>query len=210
VVRGKSLRYRYLAQGISEPMTSDQNKRPLRLWKRHTPGKRIEATSVDGGRLVRAQSVRDAVTAALMVVLLFSVLWAVLSVLTNRIFPWMTMILGLPLGLAVRRAGQGVDWRFPFIAGLLTAVGALIGNIVVAAAFTAGEFGVGTLQVLRAVTAMTWPVFFGEVMTPADVLFALVGAAIAAFYANRRLTRKQFFALKLWQAEQERRTPEDR
>ena len=191
-------------------MTGGDDTRQLRLRKMHTPARRTEATLADGERLVRGQSVRRAITAALIVIILFGALWAMLSVLTNRIFPWMTMLLGLPLGLAVRLAGQGVDWRFPFIAGLLTAVGALIGNIVVAAAFTASEFGVGTVQVLRAVTAMTWPVFFSEVMTPADVLFALFAAAIAAFYANRKLSRTQFFALKLWQQERERRSPKNK
>lgn len=185
-------------------MTGGDNTRQLRLQKMHTPAGRTEATLADGERLVREQSVRGAITAALMVIILFSLLWAALSVLTNLILPWLTMLLGVPLGLAVRRAGCGVDWRFPLIAALLAVAGALIGNIVVAAAFTAGEFGVGTVQVLRAVTAMTWPVFFSEVMTPADALFALFAAAIAAFYASRKLTRAQFFALKLWQQERER------
>jgi hypothetical protein len=185
-------------------MTSEQNGSLVRLWKRHAPGKRIEATSADGERLVAAQSVRDAIAAALIVIILFSVLWAVLSILTNRIFPWMTMILGVALGHAVRRAGRGVNWRFPLIAGVLAVVGALIGNIVVAAAFTADEVGIGTLQVLRAVTTMTLPYFISEVITPADAVFALFAAAIAAFYANPRLTREQFFALKLWEQEQDR------
>ena len=185
-------------------MTSEQNGSLVRLWKRHAPGKRIEATSADGERLVAAQSVRDAIAAALIVIILFSVLWAVLSVLTNRILPWMTMILGVALGHAVRRAGRGVDWRFPLIAGSLTVVGALIGNIVVAAAFTADEIGIGTFQVLRAVTTTTLPYFINEVMIPADAVFALFAAAIAAFYANPRLTREQFFALKLWEQEQDR------
>ena len=191
-------------------MTDGDQYKPLRLQKKHVPDKKNAATLADGERLVRAQSVRNAITAGLIVIILFSAFWAILSVLTNRILPWMIIIHGFPLGLAVRRAGRGVDWRFPLIAGLLAVFGALIGNIVVAAAFTAEELGVGILQVLPAVTAMTWPVFFGEVMTPADLLFALFGAAIAAFYTNQKLTREQFFALKLWQQEQERRAPKNR
>ena len=75
-------------------------------------------------------------------------------------------------------------------------------HIVVAAAFTAQEFETGTLQILRAVTAMTWPVFFNEVMSFADAIYALVGAVVAAFYANRKLTRAEYFALRLWKQEQ--------
>jgi hypothetical protein len=71
-----------------------------------------------------------------------------------------------------------------------------VGNVVVAAAFTAPELGTTTLTVLRSLTAMTWPVFFDEVMTPADLVFALFAAGLAAFYANRRLTRNEYLALR--------------
>lgn len=185
-------------------MAIDENGSLVRLWKRHAPGKPIKATATDGVRLVSAQSVRDAVVAGLVVIVVFSVIWAVLSVLTSRILPWMTMVLGFALGKAIQRAGHGIDWRFPVIAGLFAVVGALIANIVVAAAFKADELGIGTLEVLRATTSVTWSYFFSMVMTPADAVFAIFSAAIAAFYANRKLTREEFFALKLWQREQER------
>jgi len=77
--------------------------------------------------------------------------------------------------------------------------GALGGNVLVAAAFTAAEFDTGTLTVLRAATSFTWPVFFDEVMTPADAIYALVAAGVAAFYANRRLSRAQYASYRLWQ-----------
>jgi hypothetical protein len=82
--------------------------------------------------------------------------------------------------------------------------GALAGNVIVAASFTAAEFGTGTLTVLRAATSFTWPVFFDEVMTAADAIYALAAAAIAAYYANRRLTRDQYASYRAWQ-EQARR-----
>jgi hypothetical protein len=53
--------------------------------------------------------------------------------------------------------------------------------------------------VLRNLTALTWPVFFDEVMTPADLVFALFAAGLAAFYANRRLTRAQYLAVRTWE-----------
>lgn len=175
----------------------------LRLPKKHAPKVHIEPRPEDGARLVRAQSVRNAITAGLIVVVVFGVLWAMLSTLIGRIFPWMTLILGILIGLAVRRAGRGIDWRFPLIAAVLAVAGSFADNIVVAAAFTAAELEVSTLTVLRAVTAMTWPVFIDEVMTPADLIFTMFSAVIAAFYANHRLTRAEFLALRKWQEEQE-------
>lgn len=142
---------------------------------------------------------RDAIVAALIVIVVFSVLWTMLSTLVNRIFPWMTVVLGVLIGLVIRRAGRGLDWRFPVIAAFMTLAGALAGNVIVAAGFTAEELGASTFEILRAVTAMTWPVYFSEVISAADVVYALMGAGAAAFYANRRLTRSEYSAWRNWQ-----------
>lgn len=180
-------------------MTAEQGKQVLRLPRRHSRESAGPPDPDAGARLVRQQSLRGAVLAGLIVIIAFSAAWAILSVAIGRVFPWMTLVLALLVGLAVRRAGRGLDWRFPTIAAVAAAVGALVGNIVVAAAFTAGEFDTGTLTVLRSVTTMTWPVFFDEVMTGADLFYAITGAGIAAFYANRRLTRAEYAALRIWQ-----------
>jgi len=173
------------------------------MRKRHTPEHTICANAADGRRLFEQQSVRDAITASLIVIIVFSILWAMLSTLMNRIFPWMTLVLGIFIGLAVRRAGRGLDWRFPSLAAVAAVAGAVAGNIVVAAAFTARALETSTLTILRAVTMMTWPVFFDEAMTPADLAYALIGAAIAAFYANRRLDRAEFMALRKFEEERD-------
>ena len=178
---------------------SDEKTSIFGLRKRHESKVRRAPTPADARLLLKAQSVRGAISASLIVIIGFSVLWAMLSVLIDRIFPWMTVIMGIIIGLAVRRAGHGLDWRFPLIAAVCALLGSLGGNIVVAAAFTAPELGTDTLTVLSAVTVMTWPVFFDEVMTPADLIFALVSATVAAFYANRRLTRAEYLALRTWE-----------
>ena len=162
-----------------------------------------EASAADGEQLANAQSFRDAVVAGLIVIILFSVLWAMLSTLVNRIFPWMTVVLGVLIGLVMRRAGRGLNWRFPVLAAVLALAGALASNVVVAAAFTASELETSTFTILRAVTSMTWPVFFDEVISAADVVYALFGAATAAFYANRRLSRGEYNAVRKWQEEQD-------
>ena len=151
-----------------------------------------------------AQSLRNAMTAGLIAIIIFCMLWIALTSITNRVFPWMTVLLGAMLGFAVRRAGRGVDWRFPTLAAVLAVLGAFLGNVVVAAAYTADTFDTGTLQVLRAVTSMTWPVFFDEVLTAADGFYAVLAAGLAAFLANRHLTRSQYYALRLWRAESDR------
>ena len=177
---------------------TDENSGVLRLRKKHLPKVEREPTIEDARRLIAAQSLRNAVMVSLVVIILFGVLWSMLSVMAGRIFPFMTLLLGIFVGLAVRRAGRGLDWRFPVTAAIFAAAGSLLANIVVAAAFTAPELGTDTLTVLRLTTAMTWPVFFSEVMTPVDLVYALSSAGLAAFYANRPLTRAEVLALRIW------------
>lgn len=176
---------------------------PLRLRKRHGSGIRKDVTSADGGKLIRAQSLRNAIVAATIVVIIFSLFWITLTELTNRVFPWLTVVLGFLLGHSVRLAGRGVDWHFPVVAAVMATAGSLVANVVLAASVTAQGFDTSTLQVLQAVTSMTWPVFFDEVLTVADAFFAAIAAALAAFYSNRRLSRSQYHALRLWREEQQ-------
>ena len=174
------------------------NQQPLRLKKRHS-GKPYSGTgAAEGARIAAEQSLRGAVFASAIVIIVFSVLWVLLTQLTGRVFPWMTIVLGILLGFAVRRAGRGIDWRFPCIAAGAALAGALAANVILAAAITAEDLGIGTLRVLSAVTSMTWPVFFREVLTAADIVYAFAAAAVAAFYANRRLTRAEYRAVRLW------------
>jgi len=176
----------------------------LRLRKKHGSGTPLEATVADGERLLGAQSLRSALVAGVVAVAIFCVLWIALTALIDRVFPWITVLLGAMVGFAVQRAGRGVDWRYPLLAAVLALTGAVLANIVLAAATTADIFDTNTLLVLKSVTSMTWPVFFDEVMTAADGFYAVVAAALAAFLANRRLSRSQYYALRLARSKSDR------
>ena len=179
-------------------MTKHKPEDILRLRRKHGDGRGLDVTAEDGERLMRQQSLRNAVVAGLIVFMVFCVIWISLSVLINKVFPWMTVLLGAGLGIAIRQAGRGVSWRFPALAAGMALVGAIASNVVLSASTTADSYGTGTLDILRAVTMMTWPVFFEEVWTVADSFFAVTAAGVAAFFANRRLTRAQFYALRKW------------
>jgi hypothetical protein len=188
-------------------MADEPVKSVLRMRKRHTPAVQTQGEPADGQRLIDEQSVRDGVLAGLVVVILFSILWAMVSTLLGRTFPWMTLLLGAAVGLVIRRAGRGLDWRFPLMAVTHTVLGSLLANIVVAAAFTAEAHGTSTLAILRAVTPMTWPVFFNEALSPVDIIYALFAAGIAAFYSQRRLNRTEFMVLRKWEEAQNKTDP---
>jgi hypothetical protein len=185
-------------------VTASKSPQPLRLKKKHGEGHKPDATAADGARLMQSQSLRNAVTAGLIVIVVFCLLWIAVSSLTGRVFPWLTVLLGYPLGLAIRHAGRGVDWRFPALAAALALGGALLSNVILAASTTASEFGTGTLDILRAVTSMTWPVFFDEVWNVGDSFYAVLSAGLAAFLAPRKLSRTEFYALRMWRRESDR------
>lgn len=184
-------------------MSAEPKHQVLRLRKKHAPGRHERPVASDGERLVRAQSLRQAIMAGMIAIVLFAVIWSMLTATVGRIFPWMTMLLGALIGLAVRRAGQGLDWRFPVTAAVLAFVGSVFAKLVIAAGTTAAEFDVSTIAVLGAVTTMTWPVFFAEAMTPADWAFAIFAAGIAALLAGRRLNRRDYQALRIWQEKED-------
>jgi hypothetical protein len=179
-------------------MSEEQPRQVLRLPNRHARERAARPDPEAGARLVRAQSLRGAIIAAGLAIIAFGAIWVLLSTAMDRVFPWMTVVQGAVIGLGVRRAGRGLDWRFPAVAAAAAIAGALAGNILVAAAFTAAELDASILAVLRATTDFTWPVFFDEVMTPADVVYAIAAAGVAAFYANRRLTRDQYASYRAW------------
>ena len=104
-------------------MTAGKNPQPLRLKKKHGEGQRPDATAADGAQLMRAQSLRNAIMAGLIVIVVFCVLWIITASLTGRVFAWMTVVLGYLLGLAIRHAGRGIDWRFPTLAAVFAVGG---------------------------------------------------------------------------------------
>ena len=79
-------------------MTTKPHKSVLRLPKKHR-GAADKVDKVNVAELLAQQSLRDAVVAGIIVIILFSILWAMLSTLVNRIFPWMTIILGVVIGV---------------------------------------------------------------------------------------------------------------
>jgi len=180
-------------------MTSTPTPKVFRLRKKHDPRLPERPTAAEGERLVRGQSVWHGLLAGLIAVVLFAVAWSMTTRLLDQFFPWLSLLLGGLVGLAVRRGGQGFDWRFPAIAAVLAFAGAFLGIIVISAGTTAAEFDTNTFVILRNVTTMTWPVFFDEVLTAADGVYAGFAALIAGALSLRRLDRREFQAVRLWE-----------
>ncbi|HZW59535.1 MAG TPA: hypothetical protein VFE85_04510 [Woeseiaceae bacterium] len=170
-----------------------------RLKKPHS--RHLDAPPADAGRLLREQSPGRAWLAGAGALVLVLAAWVAVSMLFDRYFPWYSMLQGLVIGLAVQRHGRGLDWRFPGVAALLTAVAAFAGAFLVALFLTGREFRTGALALVDEISWHTVSVFAIRNFGVDGVIYMLFAAAVAAFYAPRRLSRQEAVALRRYREE---------
>jgi len=168
----------------------------LRQDKQHDSENEDAVEPPDPRALIASQSVAGDVLGGLAAIAVMCALWTALTVVTGRVFPWFTMLQGMVIGLGVRRFGMGFDLRFPVIAVLLTCAGALVGNLVIALPETMRQLDAGAWEVVRGLTWRSFELFFDEVLTGADYIYAGFASAVAAFYSRRRLGRHEEYALR--------------
>jgi hypothetical protein len=168
----------------------------LRLGKKKTRRTEGPPPLVDPQELKDAQSVKRAVLAAIAATLILSSFWMFFANVTGRVFPWFSIVQGMFIGLAVRRFGRGLDWRFPLVAGMSAWLGAFFGNLLVAVPVTTSALDASWSEVIRGLTWWSLRTFFDEVITVVDYIYAFCAAAVAAFHAKRQLNRHEVFALR--------------
>ena len=65
----------------------------LRLQKKHSGQQHLTSPLPDAGKLRAEQSVGRAVVAGITAALLLGWIWAIGSVATGRVFPWLTILI---------------------------------------------------------------------------------------------------------------------
>ncbi|MFQ5548820.1 MAG: hypothetical protein ACE5FV_11040 [Woeseia sp.] len=163
----------------------------FRLEQKHSRNLGKGAAPANAERLIAEQSVRAAVTGSVIAIACFNVIWAYTASASGRFFPWMSIIQGIVIGLVVQRAGRGLDWRFPLVAGVAAWVAAFSGGLFIALVFTEAETG--------GIGADWWQIlqgFVANTVTVIDVIYALCAAAVATFFSKRRLSRHEVLALR--------------
>jgi hypothetical protein len=163
----------------------------FRLRQKHSRNVHAQAVPVSAEKLIAAQSIRGAITGAAIAVIAMNIVWAYTASASGKYFPWIAVVQGALIGMAVQRTGRGLDWRFPLIAGTAAWAGAFSGNLFIALEFTASETG--------RVDADWWQIvrdFYMNTVTVIDVIYAFCAAAVATFYSKRPLNRHQVLALR--------------
>ena len=163
----------------------------FRLRQRHSRHLDEKIPSVSVEKLIAAQSVRAAITGAAIAIIGSNILWAYSASASGRFFPWIAIIQGAAIGIAVQKTGRGLDWRFPLIASVAAWTGAFSGNLFIALLFTTAETG--------AVSNSWWRIlqsFFANTVSGIDVIYALCAVAVATFFSKRRLNRHEVLVLR--------------
>lgn len=167
----------------------------FRLRQRHSRHVYEKNVPVSAKKLIAAQSVRAAITGAAIAIIAFNIVWVFTASASGKYFPWVAIVQGAVIGMAVQRAGRGLDWRFPLIAGVAAWTGAFSGNLFIALEFTASQAGridAGWLEIVEN--------FLVNTVTVIDVIYAFCAVAVATFYSKRRLNRHEVLALRMYAA----------
>ena len=168
----------------------------LRLKKKHSPNQEYTGPPPNAALIISQQSVSGAIAGGIGVVIVFGWLWATLSVRTGLVFPWLSVLIGVFIGLAVRRYGRGIDWRFPVIAAAIAWSGAYAGNLMIGIVETGRYIEAASFSVFLGLSRDTIENFFANTINPIAHIYGFCAAGIASFLANRRLNRREVLAIR--------------
>lgn len=175
----------------------------FRLKHKHTNNKIDKFPPANAARLLAQQSLARALFGAIAVAMLLCWGWAVMSFTSGRVYPWATILMGGLIGIATQRFGRGLSWRFPVIAAVVAGLAAYAGNLMIGVLQTGQYIGAHPVQVIAGLSSDTFDYFFKNTISPITHIYAFCAAGVAAFFANRRLNRRQVLALRTLAKEQE-------
>ena len=164
-----------------------------RLRHKHKPG---AASDVNAEALIAEQSLRSAAIGAVAAIFILTAVWVYAVMLFDQFFPWIAVVQGFFIGRAVQHFGRGIDWRFPALAAVAAIIGAFFGSFVSALFLTSREFGMSPLPLLSEISWHTLRTFATREFGVVGVIYAGTSAAVAGFFAARRLTRGEAIALR--------------
>ncbi|HTP40941.1 MAG TPA: hypothetical protein VML36_00825 [Nitrospiria bacterium] len=100
-----------------------------------------------------------------------AVLWAIVTAITHYQFGIMAIAIGFLVGVAVLKAGKGVEPRFGIAGAILAGLGCAVGNLLVGCVLVANQEEVGVMQVLDALDVGLIKAIMAAIFRPMDLLF---------------------------------------
>lgn len=168
----------------------------FRLKQKHSQKPQTRLPPADGQKLLAEQSLRRGGLGSFAAALLLCWAWALFSMVTGRVFPWFSILIGALIGMAMQRFGRGLDWRFPVTAAIIAGLAAYAGNLMIGVLETGRYIEAEPIRVIRGLSSDTMRNFFRNTIDPVDHIYAFCACGVAAFFANRRLKRHEVLGLR--------------
>jgi hypothetical protein len=129
------------------------------------PGGRPIGPDAGGGRL------GTAVIAAVAAGALSAAIWAAISIVTGYQIGLVAIGIGIFVGIAVRRFGQGETAAFRLVAAAVSLLACITGNVIIACVFFARQIEAPVLQVVESLDADLLIELLTATFEPMDLLF---------------------------------------
>lgn len=168
----------------------------FRLKQKHSRPDKKKYPEPDVKRILAEESLPRGVLGSSAIAALLCWIWAVQAMTTGRVFPWFSILIGILIGFAMQRFGRGLDWRFPVGAGLVAGIAAYAGNLMIGVLETGRYIEAQPMEVITGLSLDTMKNFFKNTINPVDHIYAFCSVGVAAFFAKRRLNRREVLALR--------------
>ena len=165
----------------------------LRLGRKYAPKKRRD---VDIVGMFEEQSLKRALVGGLLALAILNVLWVAESMTFDHIFKPFSVLQGFFIGRAVRHYGRGFEWPFAATAAAIAAAAAFTGSFLSALFLTGREFDTFALSLVSEISWHTLSTFAANNFGAVGTVYAGMAAALAAFFARRKLDRDERIALR--------------
>jgi hypothetical protein len=132
------------------------------------------------------QNLSMGIAAGAVAAVIGAVLWGAITYVTSFQIGWMAVGVGILVGYAVRRFGQGVDISFGISGAALAVAGCLMGNIFASCIAISQQAQIGLMDVVARLDFVIMVEIMAETFNPIDLLFYAI-----AVYEGYRFSFKQ-------------------
>lgn len=122
-------------------------------------------------KLRKRQNIRLAIFGGLSAFLFCSVLWALLSLITDYQVTYMAIGIGLIVGFAVRYSGQGYRWKYGLIGAIYSFLSIIVGNLILVTQYISHTENIPHSDVLLSLNFGIILAFLWGLFEPIDLLF---------------------------------------
>ena len=116
--------------------------------------------------------------------------WAAVTILTDYQIGFMAVGIGILVGFGVRYTGKGMDQSFGIVAGVMSLLGCVLGNVLYISYFVADNQDVAYTAVISQLNFAIMTEMLSATFAPIDLLFYALAVYFGYKYAFRQITEQ--------------------